>query len=185
MAQLQGCERAWGSPLSLNAKKFKWFLSPATKLGQGNVFTGTCDSVHGGCYPSMHCRWYPSIPCSRSLGGIVLGGGWSRGVCSGGVAFCYGLVLWSSVMPFCYGLLVWWPSDWRWPSGMVFGGREGPEGHNRRPPHQKVTTPEGHHTRRPPGVPGGDPPPDGYCCGRYASYCILVIIAIKVWVSMY
>ena len=22
----------------------------------------------------------------------------------------------------------------------------------------------------PRGVPGGDPPPDGYCCGRYASY---------------
>ena len=23
----------------------------------------------GGCYPSMHCRWYPSMPCSRSRGG--------------------------------------------------------------------------------------------------------------------
>ena len=23
-------------------------------------------------YPSMHCRWYPSIPCSRSLGGCLL-----------------------------------------------------------------------------------------------------------------
>ena len=22
-----------------------------------------------GCYPSMHCRWYPSMPCSRSPGG--------------------------------------------------------------------------------------------------------------------
>ena len=21
-----------------------------------------------GCYPSMHCRWYPSMPCSRSPG---------------------------------------------------------------------------------------------------------------------
>ena len=37
-----------------------------------------------GCYPSMRCRWYPSMPCSR--------GGCSRGmpapeggVCSGGV----------------------------------------------------------------------------------------------------
>ena len=179
MAQLQGCERAWGSPLSLNAKKFKWFLSPATKLGQGNVFTGICDSVHGGCYPSMHCRWYPSMPCSRSLGGIVLRGAWSQGVCSGGVAFCYGLVVFCYA--FCYGLLVWWPS------GMVF---RGPEGHNRRPPHQKVTTPEGHHTRRPPHQKATwgawwRPPPDGYCCGRYASYCILVIITIKVWVLMY
>ena len=23
----------------------------------------------GGQYPSMHCRWYPSMPCSRSLKG--------------------------------------------------------------------------------------------------------------------
>ena len=23
----------------------------------------------GGWYPSMHCRWYPNMPCSRSLGG--------------------------------------------------------------------------------------------------------------------
>ena len=29
-----------------------------------------------GCYPSMHCRWYPSIPCSRSpeRGGSAPGG---------------------------------------------------------------------------------------------------------------
>ena len=36
---------------------------------------------------------------------VSIGGG------GGGVAFCHGLLLWSSVMPFCYGLLVWWPSD--------------------------------------------------------------------------
>ena len=42
------------------------FLPPATKLGQGYIFTGVCDSVHrGGWYPSMHCRRYPSMPCSR------------------------------------------------------------------------------------------------------------------------
>ena len=74
----------------------------------------------------MHCRWYPSMPCSRSPGGICCVGG----ACSqGGVAFYYGLLLWSSVMHFCYALLVWWPSDWRQPSGMVFWG-EGAEGHN-------------------------------------------------------
>ena len=74
-----------------------------------------------------------------------------------------GLLLWPSVVVFCYALLLWpsglVPSDSRWPSGMVFGG---PEGHNRRPPHQKTphqkaitegtipegTTPEGHYTRR-------------------------------------
>ena len=25
----------------------------------------------GGWYPSIHCRWYPSMPCSRSLGGGI------------------------------------------------------------------------------------------------------------------
>ena len=71
------------------------FLPPATKLGQGYIFTGVCDSVHG-------------------RGGSALGGGtWSRGFCSWGV-----------------------PG----PGGLLWG------------------------------VPGGDPPQDGYCCGRYASY---------------
>ena len=32
------------SPFSLS-------LPPTMKLGQGNVFTGICDSVHGGCVP--------------------------------------------------------------------------------------------------------------------------------------
>ena len=52
-----------------HCRLFQSFLPPATKLGQGYVFTCVCDSVHsGGCYPSMHCRWYPSMPCSRSGG---------------------------------------------------------------------------------------------------------------------
>ena len=90
------------------------FLPPATKLGQSYVFTRVCDSVHGGrgCYPSMHCRWYPIMPCSRSPGVCVLsqhalqvvsqhalqqvsrgwapargGGGLLRGVCCWGVAW--------------------------------------------------------------------------------------------------
>ena len=50
------------------------FLPPATKLGQGYVFTRVCDSVHKGdvwwC-SSMHCRRYPSMPCSRSWGGGI------------------------------------------------------------------------------------------------------------------
>ena len=86
------------------------FLPPATKLGQGYIFTGVCPVNGGGCYPSMHCRWYPSMPCM------------SRGR---GVAFCYGLLLWSSVMPFWFGGLLVWSS----------GG-------------QKAIT-EGHRTRRP------------------------------------
>ena len=39
------------------------YLPPATKLGQGYIFTGVCDSVHGGG------------------GGLVMGGACSRGGC--------------------------------------------------------------------------------------------------------
>ena len=65
---------------------------------EGYVLTRVCHSVHGGegggCYPSMHCRWYPSMPFS---GGSAAGGGSASGgcllrgvaapggVCSGGV----------------------------------------------------------------------------------------------------
>ena len=53
-----------------------------------------------GCYPSMHCRWYPSMPCSRGCllrgaaggapapggmpapGGCLLQGGLLPGVCA-------------------------------------------------------------------------------------------------------
>ena len=41
-------------------------------MGQGYVFTCVCYSVHrGGWYPSMHCRWYSSMPCSRSPGRVI------------------------------------------------------------------------------------------------------------------
>ena len=65
------------------------YYRPQTKLREGNVFTGVCDSVHRG------------VPAPG-------------GVCPGGV-----------------------PG----PGGRLVPG----------------------------GVPGGDPP-DGHCCGRYASY---------------
>ena len=32
---------------------------------EGYAFTRVCDSVHRGGYSSIHCRWYPSMPCSR------------------------------------------------------------------------------------------------------------------------
>ena len=47
---------------------------------EGYVFTRVCQSFcsQGGevCYPSMHCRWYPSMPCSRGMcsGGCLLQG---------------------------------------------------------------------------------------------------------------
>ena len=27
------------------------------------MFLQVCVCPQGGCYPSMHCRWYPSMPC--------------------------------------------------------------------------------------------------------------------------
>ena len=69
-------------PILSSFKILKLYLPPATKLGQGCIFTGVCDSVHRGeCYPSMHCRWYPSLPCMG--GGSALG----RVSAPGGVAW--------------------------------------------------------------------------------------------------
>ena len=82
-----------------------------------------CGSIPGGMlYPSMHCRWYPSM-LAAGLQGCVPGlGAWSAGgvpgqgevpdlggACSGGGG-C-GLLLWPSGVVFWCGLLVWWPSD--------------------------------------------------------------------------
>ena len=41
----------------------------------------------GVCYPSMHCRWHPSMPYNRSPGGVVPGLGVSapRGLVWGGL----------------------------------------------------------------------------------------------------
>ena len=79
-------------------------------LGQGNIFTPVCHSVHGGGgYPSIHCRWYPSMPCSKGVcypsmpcsrggawsgegllpgGGLLLGGVYSQGGSAGGGRGC-------------------------------------------------------------------------------------------------
>ena len=110
------------------------------------MFLQVCVCPQEGCYPSMHCRWYPSMSCSRTVSswgsppGRVPAPRWSAPW--GGVAFCYGLLLWSSVMAFWFGDLL---------LKVVFRG----SGYNRRPPHQKAitsegTTTEGYHTRRPP-----------------------------------
>ena len=108
--------------------KSSWFLLQRS-CGQGYVYTRVCHSVNRGvCYPSM--------PCSRSLRGLVclllgcggvsglpLGGSTPRGCllprgvsaprgvfAPGGCLFLGGLLL---GVAFCCGLLVW-------PSGMAF-----------------------------------------------------------------
>ena len=59
---------------SMEHLKFDYFYRPQTKLREGNVFTGVCDSVHGGCL----------VP-----GGVWSGGGgiWSWGVSGPGGAW--------------------------------------------------------------------------------------------------
>ena len=104
-------------------------LPPATKLGQGNIFRSVCQEFcsQGGVAPSMHCRWYPSMPCSRSRG---------RG---------------------------WYPSvPCRFPGPHPGGKLRGIWPVVSPGPHQGVSIP---------ACTEADPP-DGYCCGRYASYWI-------------
>ena len=38
-------------------------------LGQGNIFTSVCHSVHRGWYPSMHCSGGCAIPACLAAGG--------------------------------------------------------------------------------------------------------------------
>ena len=114
----------------------------------------------GGGVLSQHALQVVSQPALQQV---------SRGVCSGGGVSAPrgvsapGVCVWPSVVVFCYALL--------WPSGLVafwlraafwYGLLGGPEGHNRRPPHQKATTERGCLVET--------PPQDSYCCGRYASY---------------
>ena len=70
-------------------------LPPATKLGQGYVFTRVCDSVNGGCVLSQHAWqvvFQHALQQVSEGGGLLLAGclvlGWGAwpqgGGCSGG-----------------------------------------------------------------------------------------------------
>ena len=73
-------------------------LPPATKLGQGYIFTGVCDSVHGGGGGSgggIPACIAGDIPACLAAGGVLSqhalqegcllpGGAWSRGAALGG-----------------------------------------------------------------------------------------------------
>ena len=132
------------------------YLPPANVVCEGFVFTGVCLStggaipacIAGGIPACLAAWWVPGpggVPGPR---GSAPGGG-------GDWSFCYGLLLWSSVMAFWFGGLLIEGGLLVWSSG-------GPEGHNRRPPHQKAIT-EG-------GVPGGDPP------GRLLLWAVRILL---------
>ena len=60
---------------------FGMFLPPATKLGQGNVFTSVCDSVHGG---GGWRAWQGACMVGRHAwpgGCVVRGACMARGAC--------------------------------------------------------------------------------------------------------
>ena len=86
--------------VSFKFENFIDFYRPQRSWGKVIFSQASVILLTGGCYSNIHCRWYPSMPCSRSHRG---------GACSGGVPApgrC-GLLLWPSVMVFCYALLLW------------------------------------------------------------------------------
>ena len=60
-------------------------LPPATKLGKGYIFTGVCDSVHGGGWSGL------------------VGGAWSRGSGPGGVPGLGGCLVETPQDGYCCG----------------------------------------------------------------------------------
>ena len=50
---------SWHSTKLVTVEEGKHILPPATKLGQGYVFTGMCDSVHKGGSASVHAGMHP------------------------------------------------------------------------------------------------------------------------------
>ena len=102
--------------MQISPVSFKVHYRPQRSC-EGYVFTRVCDSVHkgGGCYPSMHCRWYPSMPCSRSPGGGMSASGgvpalgrclfWG-GACSGAGCLLQGCA--------CFGGAMKTPHKSRW-----------------------------------------------------------------------
>ena len=63
-------------------------------MGYPSIHCRWYPSMPCGGYPSMHCNWYPSMPCSRGYAipaCLAAGGGaCSQGVCSRGVCCCCG-----------------------------------------------------------------------------------------------
>ena len=90
------------------------FLPPATKLGQGYIFTGVCDSVHkGGGVLSQHALQVVSQHALQQGGGIpaCIAGGIPACLATGGCAIPACLAAGGCLLPggVCsWGVCSWW-----------------------------------------------------------------------------
>ena len=130
----------WGCNLVIDRQTDKFYCyRPKRSFGQGYVFTGVCDSVHGGgcllqIFGGLSAPNFWGVACSKFSGGGVCSKFWG-GVCSkfpggcllqifGGVVCSKFSVggspwgVWPSVMAFWFGgllaesgFLVWWLSS--------------------------------------------------------------------------
>ena len=95
----------------------EWYLLPATKLWQGNVFTSGCQQScpQRGLCPSMHHRshdWGVSVQGGLCLGGLCPGRSLSRGLCLGSLS--RGVSVWGVSVQgsLCLGVSVQGVSVW-------------------------------------------------------------------------
>ena len=133
---------------------FKHFLPPATKFGQGYIFTGVCDSVHRGV-------WSGGVVSNFSWGGVSNFGGGGISNCSGGrVSPIWGgcLQFFGGVSPIFRGVSNFF---WGGQGVPIFGGSPNffPSFSSISLPPQKISS--GMHQ---------PPPPRRSMRGRYASY---------------
>ena len=138
-----------------------YLLLPATKLRQGYIFTGKCDSVNGEV-PALR-----GDACSCGGGGCLL---WGCLLPGGGVPTCYclqrswgkvifsqaSLILFTGGVPAPGGCLLLWGGGAYSRGCLLLWGAYS----------QGVPAPGGAYSQ---GA-WWRPPRDGYCCGRYASY---------------
>ena len=80
------------------------FIFPANEVWGKVLFSQACvqNADNGVAIPALHCRWYPSMPCSR----VSWGGTWSQGVWLLGGAWFKGVLLLAGRVAFCCGLLL-------------------------------------------------------------------------------
>ena len=102
--------------LAVTRQQSRLFVPPATKLGQGNVFTGVCDSVNRGV----------SSPGGCLLRGCLVRWGWCLlprgGACSGGWCLFRGVSALGGVVSAPGGVCSWGGAWWRPPGTVTAAG---------------------------------------------------------------